>query len=297
MASTLTNDEILFGYYSYDGLQYSIDLWRGLYESYKKIGQGKDPLYDKKCSILKFEIIAKFCHYAEVVGAFVYSSYAGNVDLNSAKILENLSKYNVGDIDRFYQDIVSRSSLDIERDRAFKHLFGYDRIKPGQASDMLIANSLTSVTKALQAIGEFYNFWKDSYNAYKHGYRLWFGYEGKNKLNVVQYLDKYTKARPLNNILTLPIDDKTIDDVLSFSKCCREILDVFFHNQKELLEAKSTLNNIEFTFIEYIEPIINVKKIRFNICSRLNVRKLQELLIPTGLLQRSSTIQHVHTLS
>jgi hypothetical protein len=118
MASTLTNDEFLFGYYSYDGLHYSIDLLRLSYETYKKIGQEKDPLYNKKCSILKFEIIAKFCHYAEVVGAFVYPSYAGNVGLNSEKILENLSKYNVGDIDRFYQDIVSRSSLDLERDRA-----------------------------------------------------------------------------------------------------------------------------------------------------------------------------------
>jgi hypothetical protein len=150
------------------------------------------------------------------------------------------------------------------REIELKLLFGYDHIKPGQASDTLIANSLTSVTKVLQAIGEFYNFWKDSYNAYKHGYRLWFGYEYKNRLNVVQYLDKYTKARPRNNILTLPIDDKTINDVLDFSKCCRDVLDIYFHNQKEL-RAKSTLNNMEFAFIEYIEPTIKVEKKRFNI--------------------------------
>ena len=183
--------------------------------------------------------------------------------MNSAEILENLSKYNVGDIDGFYQDIVSNPSLDLERDRAFKNLFGYDRIKPGQPSDTLVANSVTSITKVLHDIGEFYNFWKGSYNAYKHGYRLWFGYEDKNKLNVVEYLDKYTKARPRINIPTLPLDDKTINDVYGFSKCCRDVLDIFFHNQKELLRAKS--NNIECAFIEYIEPITKVKKMRFDI--------------------------------
>jgi hypothetical protein len=184
--------------------------------------------------------------------------------LNSAKILENLSKYYVVDIDGFYQDIVSRSSLDIERDRAFKHLFGYDRIKPDQASDMMIANSLTSITKVLHDIGQFYNFWKDSYNAYKHGYRLWFGYEDKHKLNVVQYLDKYTKKTPQINIPTLPIDEKTINDVHSFSKYCHIVLDIYFLNQKELLRAKST-SNIEFAFLEYTEPITKVEKIRFYI--------------------------------
>jgi len=60
---------------------YTIDLLKGFYETYKKGRQGKDPLFDKKCSVLKFEIVAKFCHYAELVGAIVYPSYAANVSL------------------------------------------------------------------------------------------------------------------------------------------------------------------------------------------------------------------------
>ena len=141
MGSTLTNDEILFEHYSYDWLQFTIDLSKGFYETYKRGGQGKDPSFDKKCSILKFEILAKFCHYAEVIGAFVYSSYAGNVGLNSAEIRENLSKYKVVDIDHFYQDLVNRASLDINKLNYFKHLFGYDHIKLGQGADTLIVSS------------------------------------------------------------------------------------------------------------------------------------------------------------
>ena len=49
---TLTNDEILYQHYSYDWLQYTIELSRGFYETYKKSGQGKDPLFDKKCMFL-----------------------------------------------------------------------------------------------------------------------------------------------------------------------------------------------------------------------------------------------------
>jgi hypothetical protein len=56
---------------------------------------GTDTVFDKKCSVLKFEIVAKFCHYAEVLGGFSYPCNTVNPNLNSAEILENLSKYKV----------------------------------------------------------------------------------------------------------------------------------------------------------------------------------------------------------
>jgi hypothetical protein len=79
--TSLTDDEILYRYYSYDSLHYNIDLFKGFYEAYKKLGHGKDPLFHKKCSILKFEIVAKFCHYAEALKAFLYPCH-NTVNLN-----------------------------------------------------------------------------------------------------------------------------------------------------------------------------------------------------------------------
>ena len=105
--------------------------------------------------VLKFELVAKFCHFAELLGAFVYPSYAGNANLNFADILENLSKYRVGDIDNFYQDFQKGTTLDNIKRNNFKHLFGYDRIKPGQSADRFIDNSLTSITEVLQTVGNF----------------------------------------------------------------------------------------------------------------------------------------------
>jgi len=47
----------------------------------RKVGNEKTHYLIKKCSVLKFEIVAKFCRYAELVGAIVYPSYAANVSL------------------------------------------------------------------------------------------------------------------------------------------------------------------------------------------------------------------------
>lgn len=45
--TSLNNDEILYYYHSYDS-QYTIDLFKGFYETYKKYGQGNDPSFVKK---------------------------------------------------------------------------------------------------------------------------------------------------------------------------------------------------------------------------------------------------------
>ena len=57
--TSLTSDEILYHYYSYDWLHYTIDLFKS-FEKYKITARNKDPLFDKKSSVLKFEIVAKF---------------------------------------------------------------------------------------------------------------------------------------------------------------------------------------------------------------------------------------------
>jgi hypothetical protein len=113
--------------------------------------------------------------------------------------LENISKYHVWQIDKFYQDLYDKYTSDDNKRNNFNHLFGYDHIKSGQGAEQVIDSSLTSVVEVLKAIAKFYNFWKDSYNACKHGYRLWFGDErflsltsdNKGNQKAVQYLKGY----------------------------------------------------------------------------------------------------------
>jgi hypothetical protein len=82
----------------------------------------------------------------------------------------------------------------------------------------------------------------------------------KEKLNLVLYLKDYNRW---SNIDFLPIDDDTIDDVHNFSKYCRNVFDVIFNNHRELLEA--TLSGIEFSFLEFKEPVTTLTKKRFDI--------------------------------
>jgi hypothetical protein len=103
--------------------------------------------------------------------------------------LENLSKYDVGRINQFYSDFNNDGvyTLDDTKRNNFKQIFGYSSIASGQGADQVIDNSIAYITKVLKIIGEFYLFWKDSYNAYKHGYRLWLGYEQEQELDVIMY--------------------------------------------------------------------------------------------------------------
>jgi hypothetical protein len=140
--TALRNEEILYNYYSYDAPQYMIDMLKVLYETYKNQGQGKDQLFHKKCSILKFEIVAKFCHYAEALGSFLYPCHSLDPDLRPAAILENLSKYKVFEIDRFFRELNQQGySLDRSKRNNFNLLFGYSRVRPAQAGVFIVAGS------------------------------------------------------------------------------------------------------------------------------------------------------------
>jgi hypothetical protein len=264
--TALSNEEILYKYYSYDAPQYVIDVLKRFYETYAKQGRS-EPLFDKKCNILKFEIVARFCHYAEALGSFLYPCNFPTPTLRPEQILENLSKYKVFEIDQFYQQISNQSyTLDRAKYNNFSDMFGYDRIHSGQGAEQLVDKSLTNIISVLKAIGEFYEFWKAPYNAFKHGYRLWFGDEQQQGFNVVVHLKKFNKLSPRNDMEPLPIDDKTINDVHDFSGYCRHIFDVIFNNHKALLNAtNSRIYDMEFTFLEYNEPITSLNKKRLRI--------------------------------
>jgi hypothetical protein len=258
------NDDILYSFYSYEGLQVISDMLKAYYDSHKETDPRRDPVFGKNESVLKFEVITHFCHYAEELGAFLYPCHEVNPSFKSADILENLTKYRVVQIDNFYQNFDDYVLDDIKRNN-FNRLFGYDRIKPNQGAEETINLSLTAIIDVIKAVAEFYNFWKDSYNAYKHGYRLWFGHEYENNLNVVLYLRKYSKLTPQNSMEYLPIDDETIDDVYNFTKYCRHIFDIIFGNHRSLLKARNTSNRIQFAFLEYKDPITKIVKKEFNI--------------------------------
>jgi hypothetical protein len=72
-------------------------------------------------------------------------------------------------------------------------LFGYDHIKSGQGAEQMIdlslSLSLTDILNVLKAI------------AYKHGYRLWFGDEYKQQLNVIYVFVRYNRYGIVHSLI------------------------------------------------------------------------------------------------
>src|SRR6266542_3577174 len=113
------DDNLLYNYYSHDALNYLIDLLNLYYQSYQnqiaKAPQA-DPLSLKKKSILRFEIIARFCHYVEILLAF-YIGYDSvpNPKSDGSHILDKLSKYTVKDTDNVCTVVSKMNNLSLAR--------------------------------------------------------------------------------------------------------------------------------------------------------------------------------------
>ena len=116
--------------YNYDSLNYLIDVIHGLYSSYiTELGKAglTGELEEKKKQMIRYEIIAKFCHYAETLGGFIYG-YEKNYQVKDreSKILSTISGYQVRDIEAKYKELTkgSKSSLwRIQEQLLKKHLW------------------------------------------------------------------------------------------------------------------------------------------------------------------------------
>jgi hypothetical protein len=93
----------LYRNYNYDSLNYVIDILDGFYARYKEISENMgstDPLRDKKNQMLRYEIIARFCQYAESLGAFIYGYRTNHlVRDKESKVLSVISGYKAKQID------------------------------------------------------------------------------------------------------------------------------------------------------------------------------------------------------
>ena len=201
----------------------------------------------------------------QITWSLLYPCHDANPSFNSVDVIENLTKYGIWQIDNFYQDFIVEYNLDDRKRKNFNRLFGYDSIKSHQGAEEMINLSLTNISNVIKAIAEFYIFWKESYNAYKHGYRLWYGHEYRINLKVALYLRRFDKVKRQISWDRLPVDDETINDVYNFIKYCRHVFDIIFDNHRALLKAGKTSTCIQFAFLEYKESVTRIIKKKFNI--------------------------------
>ncbi len=107
---------------------------------------------EKKRQMIRFEIIAKFCQYAESLGAFIrgYRTHHLVPDKES-KILSELSRYKVSQIDDEYKLLTKGKLKNLSqiKEQLLKNIFGYyNIINPERSSK--IRESLLNIKELLK---------------------------------------------------------------------------------------------------------------------------------------------------
>lgn len=172
---------------------------------------------EKKRQMIRYEIIAKFCHYTESLGAFIYGFHKQHlVTRRESKILSTISDYKVRQIDDEYR-LLTKGKIDVLwkiQEHSLKNIFGYYKTVNPQYSN-IIFESLLNIKKLLKEIYDCYSFYKDSYNSYKHGYRLWFGRDQKIQRDIIVYIPtlRYEHKRKRRDYV--PTDEDSLSIVLN----------------------------------------------------------------------------------
>jgi hypothetical protein len=183
------------------------------YLRYSEISQNpglNDPLEEKKKQMLRYEIIARFCQYTESLGGFIYGYRMNHlVQDKESKVLSTVSGYKVNEVNGEFKMLTKGqiNRLWKNQEQSLEEIFGYHRIT---RSEFLKSKreSLYNIKKLLKEVYDCYYFYQDSYNSYKHGYRLWFGRDQKTKADVVVYIPTIRKGRKRRKYE--PSDDDTL---------------------------------------------------------------------------------------
>jgi hypothetical protein len=245
----VTDEEILFEFYSLDSLKYLIDMLSQLKFSLQKILPKNDPLNEKKVLIFRFEIIARYCQLAESLGGLILGyknlNITSNKQLNknhTQQVLKYLSEYTINDIDTFYKNIENNSL-------AYDVIFGYDLLDTKYQNEILISRD--NIKNNLKQIANCYLFYKNSYNAYKHGYRLWVGKEQSNHIEAAIFRNR----KGLEDYI--PLDDQSLNLVIKSGTYCLNLFDILKSNHKSIFYY--LINNGNKTLpIKFLSDLENI---------------------------------------
>lgn len=248
-------DELFYYNYQYDALEYCIDILDGLIESYKKVLKdyklaAKDREFnDKKLNILRYEIIAKLCHYAENLGAFAYAFMKSDKIEGVYNIICNYKVNWVNDLYNFFLNQNTDTPRNVERSKIVR-IFAYPQ-PTTKSSRNQIDESILNIRKLLVEIGGVYVGgtelkFKESYNSYKHGYRILTSKEAKTNKDVIICLGQDGKAS------LIPVDTDSMKVVLILKKYCRILFETMLYNNRvrhNLIKNNITNSSKQISFV------------------------------------------------
>ena len=225
-----SDDELLYDKNSINILYENIELLEELRQQFKKYSPVN---VERRNGMLIFNLVTKYCQYAETLGAMINGFEVSNKSKNpsSNKVLSYLKNYEIGEIKDFFSEISSQNYTNLTDMHKQKLIYAFGYYKSNNDN---IDEIIGYIFDLLKEIAGVYSFFVDSYNAYKHGHRVWYGYDlTTQRSNSLLYIRKskdnnYTMKK-------VPLDDSVSSDyVIPHSRDCQKLFKMILKNNNNI---------------------------------------------------------------
>ena len=224
-----TDDELLYDKNSINILYENIELLEELRKQFKK-QKPKD--MERKNGMLIFDLALKYCQYSETLGAIINAFELSNKDKNpsSTIVLRYLKDYEVKQVADFFKEISSPNYKNLKDEHKEKLIYAFGYHKSSRNKIYEVEHHIFQLLKEIAGV---YIFYLNSYNAYKHGHRVWYGYHLlTQKSNSLFYIER---EKTSNNYRMdyVPLDDDIIIEfIMPRSKDCQTLFDLILNNNQ-----------------------------------------------------------------
>jgi hypothetical protein len=262
-----TIQNVFLKFYSYDAISLLVDIMEYLSTRYRELlvelhTEDERKLQLKKILILKFEIVAKICHYVENFGAFGYSFSKTHPNRNMVtNVFRMIADYDVDAVKSFCERFVTKGLAEKKNLLKLERIFCYPVIaSPNPSLSLLLSNSLQNLSAIIEEIGSCYvdvekklNL-KEDYNSYKHGYRLLFAKEMQNDIDTVVFINKGGSKD------VIPVDEESVKVYTDLKNKCVLLFKIMLHNHRikqELIKENVQSKRVRLLFVQNNNNILS----------------------------------------
>lgn len=217
--------EMLYSMYNDDGLFFMVDALREVIEFLPQLypSSSKEER-EKQIQILNLELIVKFCQYSENLAALAltFKSTFGDGTEEKLGLFKKISSYGISEIVDFYTHIEKRNTAYVSK------FVGYPPLElQEQKSAEIIQRSCDNIKSEMTTIGTLYQEYRALYDAYKHGYRLFFGRDDNTHDDAYAYIDSEGKQKAVT------VNKERLNQIFSSIKQCRNIIRMILQSHNE----------------------------------------------------------------
>ena len=209
-------------------------VWSLLEELRKQFKKHNPRNIERRNGMLIFDLVTKYCQYAETLGAIINGFEVSNKSKNpsSSIVLRYLKNYGVGEVKDFFKEISSQNYANLTDMHKQKliYAFGYHKSNKNNMDEII-----EHIFNLLKEIAGVYSLFVESYNAHKHGHRVWYGYDlTTQRSNSLLYIEKKNKDNnyTMNKV---PLDDSVSNDyIIPYSKDCQKLFEMILENNNNI---------------------------------------------------------------